>query len=126
MPSLYMAAVRWFGSYDQALAAAAINPENVRLIKKWTRARVVRGLREFQTLHGWISYRSLHRADEALLSATRRFFGTFTQAAEELRLKTTRPAEDRQGWLFLKPEPAVQIGTQMARRNPIVVRQSRD
>jgi len=126
IPSLYMAAVRWFGSYDQALAAAAINPDQVRLIKKWTRARVVRGLREFQTLHGWISYRSLHRADEALLSATRRFFGTFTQAAGELRLKTTQPAEDRQGWLFLKPEPAVQIGTEIARRNPVAVRQSRN
>jgi hypothetical protein len=118
IPSLYMAAVRWFGSYDDALTAAAIDPANVRLIKKWTRSRVVRGLREFQASHGWISYRTLHRGDESLLSATRRFFGTFTKAAEELRLKTTRPMEDRQGWLFITPEPVAVFAQSVTRRSP--------
>jgi len=121
IPSLYMAASRWFGSYDKALSAAAIDLDHIRLVKKWTRARVVRGLREFQSRHGWISYRTLQRGDEPLLSATRRFFGTFTRAAEELRLKTARPADDFQGWLFTKPE----ANTRVNLPKPAVTRSSR-
>ena len=110
VPSLYMAAMRFFGNYDAALTAAAMNPDEIRRIKRWTRARVVRGLREFQSRHGWISYRSLHRGDESLLSATRRFFGTFTAAAEQLRLNTKRPADDRQGWLFERASTDAAVG----------------
>lgn len=112
IPSLYFAAVRHFGSYDEALRAAAIDPQQVRRVQRWSRTRINQRLREIQREHGWAGHALLKLLDPGLLSAVRRAYGTYTAAAGQLRLRTRRPLDARQYRLFAETQEVTQEVTQ--------------
>src|SRR5688500_16216996 len=47
-PGMHAAAVRHFGSYDQALKAAGLDPARLRQRRRWTKEDVVKELRAFK------------------------------------------------------------------------------
>ncbi|HLL89199.1 MAG TPA: hypothetical protein VK324_07840, partial [Tepidisphaeraceae bacterium] len=56
VPGLYRAAVRAFGSYDAALAAAGVDPDSARRRRAWTKPAVLDALRAFHAAHGTLSH----------------------------------------------------------------------
>jgi hypothetical protein len=73
--SLFGAAVRYFGSWEQAMRAAGMQPSPR---KRWSRDRVIRELQHWQR-H---STKSLRQADAKLAAAAARLFGSLDAAME--------------------------------------------
>lgn len=86
---LHAAAIRYFGSYDAALKAAKLNPNNHRLRRRWSKADVVAGLKSACNDGVRCSDTGIRRHDSALYGAAVRLFGSFTIArkASGIRLK---------------------------------------
>jgi hypothetical protein len=85
--ALYEAAYSFFGSWDHVLREARINPEEVRLNRKWSRDRV---LEEFRGYHakGELSYGShLCRRRPDLVLAADALFGSWREAIKEAGLE---------------------------------------
>lgn len=80
LPGMYGAAVRIFGSYDQALRAAGIEPDTVRQRRQWSRAGVIDALARFHREHGVLSHAVMRENDSGLLRATFKYFGTLRNA----------------------------------------------
>ncbi|MCC6423644.1 MAG: hypothetical protein IT447_09230 [Phycisphaerales bacterium] len=91
-PGLHAAAVRYFGSYDDALKAARIKPDAVRLRQSWTTAQVKSQLRALGRRKKTLSSSLVRREHPALYGAAIRHFGTFAKARKAAGLKkpTTR------------------------------------
>jgi hypothetical protein len=87
---LHAAAVRHFGSYDAALRAAKVNPENVRQRRTWTKPEVVRGLKTARRQGKHLSDSAIRQADAALYGAAVRLFGSFTAARKAAGLSLKR------------------------------------
>lgn len=77
---LHAAAIRYFGSYDDALRAAKLNPKSHRLRKRWSRNEVVKGLKQAARDGVRVSDTSIRRHNSALYGAAVRIFGCFTDA----------------------------------------------
>jgi hypothetical protein len=80
-PGLHAAAVRHFGSYDEALRAAKLEPAKFRQRQRWDKADVVRQLAGL--LHDGkkgLSSSGIRTHNSALYGAATRLFGTFTAA----------------------------------------------
>jgi hypothetical protein len=75
-PGLHAAAVRHFGSYDDALRKAHVDPQDVRQRQRWTREKVLEELRAFGRLHGEFNDARLRRESPALYGAVLREFKT--------------------------------------------------
>jgi hypothetical protein len=88
-PGAHAAAVRHFGTYDQALRAAALDPDKLRQRRRWTRDDVIEELRGFAKKRGEVKDSLLRRHAPALYGAALRLFGTLTGArnAAEKKLK---------------------------------------
>lgn len=87
LPGMYGAAVRQFGSYDNALAAAGISPDAVKQRRQWTRRQVIDELIAFQKRHGTLSHTVLRRIDSGLLRAVYKFFGSIAAARRQVQAK---------------------------------------
>jgi len=87
---LHAAAVRHFGSYDAALRAAKVDPDNVRRRRSWTRPQVITALRQAHREHQNLADSSIRRENPALYGAAVRLFGTFTSAREAARVPWKR------------------------------------
>ncbi|HSI36349.1 MAG: hypothetical protein ACAI43_16595 [Phycisphaerae bacterium] len=78
-PGLHAAAVRHFGSYDNALRAAKVDPAKIRRRQRWSEEEVVKQLKAFGKKHG-ISDAALREHQPALYGAALRFFGSIASA----------------------------------------------
>jgi hypothetical protein len=79
-PGAHAAAVRCFGSYDQAVKAAGIDPAKVRRRRRWNSDDVITELRSFKRHHGELSDALLRRLAPALYGAALRHFHTLAAA----------------------------------------------
>ncbi|HEV2293025.1 MAG TPA: hypothetical protein VGR35_04165 [Tepidisphaeraceae bacterium] len=87
---LHAAAVRHFGSYDRALRAARVDPEQVRRRRRWTKPQVLSALRSAAREGLHLSDSSMRRAHPALYGAAVRLFGAFTTARKAAKVKYAR------------------------------------
>ena len=87
---LHAAAVRHFGSYDAALRAARVDPDDVRQRRTWTKQQVVRALKSARRAGKHLSDSAIRRADPALYGAAVRLFGTFTGARKAAGVRWKR------------------------------------
>jgi len=92
-PGLHAAAVRHFGSYDESLRAAGIDPGQVRERKRWTRDDVVAGLKRAARRGQSVSDSSIRGAYPALYGASVRLFGTFKKARAAAGVHLNRSAK---------------------------------
>lgn len=83
-PGLHAAAVRHFGSYDNALRAAKVDPAKIRQRQRWTREEVVRQLKAFGKKRE-ITDANLRQGQPALYGAALRFFGSIASARDAAR-----------------------------------------
>lgn len=87
---LHAAAVRHFGSYDRALRAARIDPEQVRRRRRWTKPQVLTALRAAARDGVHLSDSTVRREQPALYGAAVRLFGAFTTARKAAKVKYAR------------------------------------
>ncbi len=114
IPGLYGAALRLFGSWDEALVGAGIPPEEIRQRRKWTAPLVLQQLKAFEREHGTLAQTTLRRIDSGLLRAAVKFFGGFPEARE--RISRRKPVQES---LFRESSPHVSTGK---RRRPAASR----
>lgn len=81
-PGLHAAAVRHFGSYDAALKAAKVKPDDVRRRRSWTKPEVITALKGMRREGNRLSDSAIRNENAALYGAAVRLFGTFTAARE--------------------------------------------
>lgn len=85
--ALYEAAYSLFGSWNRALRAAGINPNDVRLNRHWTRHEVLEEIRKHYR-SGEFAYGSrLCRRRPALIQAASALFGTWREAIRRAGLE---------------------------------------
>jgi len=86
-PGLHAAAVRHFGSYDQAIRAAKLDPDAVRQRRAWTREAVIQGLKSARRAGQRLSDSYIRNNNSALYGAAVRLFGSFTKARKAAGIK---------------------------------------
>ena len=86
-PGLHAAAVRYFGSYDKALEAAKLDPEALRLRKRWTRAIVLAASKSAEKRGTHLSDSAIRQQYPALYGAAVRLFGSYTKARKASGVK---------------------------------------
>ncbi len=79
-PGAHAAAVRHFGSYDDALKAAGFKPDRLRQRRKWTKPEVMRELRRFAGQNGGLRDADLRSENPALYGAALRLFKNLSSA----------------------------------------------
>ncbi|MEO6434848.1 MAG: hypothetical protein ABIP55_03680, partial [Tepidisphaeraceae bacterium] len=87
---LHAAAVRHFGSYDEALRAAKVDPADVRRRRHWTRPEVVAALKTAAKAGSHLSDSTLRKENAALYGASVRLFGSFTAARDAAKVTWKR------------------------------------
>jgi hypothetical protein len=94
-PGLHAAAIRYFGSYPEALKAAGMNPDKHYERRRWDEARVISALKT-ASKKGDTSDTAIRRSDLGLYGAAVRIFGSFTAARAAAGLeKKGRNGESR-------------------------------
>jgi hypothetical protein len=78
-PGLHAAAIRYFGSYPNALKAAKFNPNQLRERRSWDKQAVVSSLKTAQK-RGVVTDTAIRQSDPGLYGAAVRLFGSFTAA----------------------------------------------
>lgn len=78
---LHAAAVRHFGSYDEALRTAKIDPTKIRRRQRWSKDEVIRQLKAFAKKHG-VTDAALREHQPALYGAALRLFGSIVAARD--------------------------------------------
>lgn len=94
-PALHAAAVRYFGSWAQAIRAAHFNPAKFRQRQSWTKRQVLDAIRSAAKRGAHLSDSSLRGQNPALHSAAIRHFGTFSAARRVAGVKWKRPGKPR-------------------------------
>lgn len=89
-PGLHAAAVRHFSTYDAALRAAKLDPDEVRERRSWEKGDVVKGLKAAKRAGRHVSDSRLRKEDPALYGAAVRLFGSFTAARDAAGIKLAR------------------------------------
>lgn len=84
-PGVHAAAVRHFGSYDAALKAAGLNPDEHRERQRWTRKKVIAALKKFKRQHPGLPDAAMRREAPALYGAALRTFKTLAAARKAAR-----------------------------------------
>ncbi len=77
---LYVAAIRHFRAWGDALRAAGVNPESVSGRRVWTKERVIRRIRELERQGVAMNARSVVKVDGGLVQVARRFCGSWDGA----------------------------------------------
>jgi hypothetical protein len=86
-PGLHAAAVRYFRTYDNALRAARLDPNELRQRRNWTRKHVVDELKKVSRNGDHLSDTAIRKNHSALYGAAVRIFGSFTSARNAAGLK---------------------------------------
>jgi hypothetical protein len=79
-PGLHAAAVRHFGSYDAALRYSGLEPLRYRRRRSWTKAEILKCIREASRNGHSLSDSAVRHHNPALYGAAIREFGAFTAA----------------------------------------------
>ena len=79
-PGLHAAAVRYFGTFDDALRGARLDPAVVRRRRHWTREGVIAAIQELDRRRSNCSDSAVRRSEPALYGAAVRLFGAFIAA----------------------------------------------
>ena len=87
---LHAAAVRHFGSYEAALKAAKLDPDALRLRKKWTKESVIKAIKSANARGAAMSDSALREQYPALYGASVRLFGSYTAARKAAGVKFER------------------------------------
>jgi hypothetical protein len=77
---LHAAAVRHFGTYDDALRSASIDPHSVRRRRRWTKDEVSAGLKKLGRVGKTVTDSSVRKNQPALYGAAVRLYGSFSKA----------------------------------------------
>lgn len=91
-PGLHAAAVRHFGAYDAALAAARLDPDKYRQRRSWNKKEVIREIKSRARSGQSLADSAVRRDNPALYGASIRLFGAFT-AARKLTGIQFKPAK---------------------------------
>lgn len=77
-PSLYTAAVKYFGSWRKAIEAAGFDYDSVRIVelRKWNKTKIVQAIRSRKRRHLSLNGSVVEKEDRGLYNATRYHFGT--------------------------------------------------
>lgn len=86
-PGAHAAAVRHFGSYDDALRAAGLDPAKLRRRRRWTKEDTLRELKGFAKKRGAVTDALLRKQAPALYGATLRFYKTLAAARKAVEKK---------------------------------------
>jgi hypothetical protein len=86
-PGLHAAAVRYFGTYDSALRAARLDPNQLRQRRNWSRQHVLDALKRASRNGDHLSDTAIRKQHSALYGAAVRIFGSFTVARKAAGLK---------------------------------------
>jgi hypothetical protein len=87
---LHAAAVRYFGSYESALKAAKLDPDAVRLRKRWSKETVIKAIKAAHSRGAVMSDSALRQQYPALYGAAARIFGNYTAARRAAGIKFER------------------------------------
>lgn len=90
LPGLYGATTRVFGSFENALVAARLDPAEIRQRREWDARTVLAALREFEKRHRMVSQGLLRKHDCGLLRAVRVFCGDLPTAMKKAGVKRFR------------------------------------
>jgi hypothetical protein len=93
--ALHAAAVRYFRSYDAALRAARLDPQDFRQRRKWDAPAVLREIRALKKEGTHLSDSSVRRRNPALYGAAIRWFGSFKAARVKAGVKFVRGKRSR-------------------------------
>jgi hypothetical protein len=86
-PGLHAAAVRYFGSYDEALVGAKLEPEKLRQRRSWTKLVVKNAIKAAAKEGCHLSDSAMRNHDPGLYGACVRLFGSFTNARAAAGIK---------------------------------------
>jgi hypothetical protein len=86
-PGLHAAAVRHFGAYDTALAAARLNPLKFRQRRSWNKKQVIDEIKSYARSGKSLADSAVRRDRPALYGASIRLFGAFTTARKVAGIK---------------------------------------
>lgn len=86
-PGLHAAAVRHFGTYDNALRAAKLDPLKFRKRRSWSKAEVLKAIKAAARGGNRLADSSVRRDHPALYGAAIRLFGKFTAARKAAGVK---------------------------------------
>jgi len=87
---LYQAARRFFGSWRNAIRAAGIMPERVLTWERWSPAKVLMIIRRLAHRDRPLSGPQLERRYGSMMSAARRYYGSWTKAVLAAGVDPTR------------------------------------
>ena len=90
MPSLVMAAYRYFGNYRKAIEAAGLDYEQIRVRppRVWSEPRILKELRRARRDGDSIWHGAMKRNRPTLLRAAQRYFGSYSRAAREAGIRS--------------------------------------
>lgn len=97
IPGLYGAATRIFGSFDNALRAARLDPQRVRQRREWTRQSAIDELRHFEKRHGAVNNTLLRKHDPSLQKGVKRVFRTLESALAQMGRSNGHAANPARG-----------------------------
>lgn len=86
-PGLHAAAVRHFGTFDEALCAARLDPNKHRTRRSWDEKTVKDSLKAIHRDGNHLSDSAVRRDDPALYGAAVRLFGSFARARDAAGIK---------------------------------------
>ena len=92
---LHAAAVRHFGSYESALKAAKLDPDALRLRKKWTPAAVLKAIKLAESRGTHLSDSAMREQYPALYGASVRLFKSYTAARKAAGVKYERASTSK-------------------------------
>ena len=91
-------APRYFGSWDKALQAAGLDPDQIRLTQTWTPQRVMTRIRDLQQQGADLSDQTASAYDSALYGAATTHYGSWRQAVESAGVDYREVKRIREDW----------------------------
>ena len=79
---LYAAGCHVYGSWDQALRAAGLNPREIRRYRVWTPEKILKAIRKEARSGQPLHYQALEKRDVGLVDTARKMFGSWSAAVQ--------------------------------------------